>query len=90
MTVGIDTSGVSLHKRGYREVSGKAPITETLAAALIMLTPWQKDQYSGRSVLRKWNISDRSGDDRGKYRAGNESVLYGRRMDEPDSEEDLV
>ena len=39
VTVGIDTSGVSLHKRGYREVSGKAPITDTLAAALIMLTP---------------------------------------------------
>lgn len=44
VTVGIDTSGVSLHKRGYREVSGKAPITETLAAALIMLTPWQRDR----------------------------------------------
>ena len=43
-TIGIDTSGVSLHKRGYREVSGKAPITETLAAALIMLTPWHKDR----------------------------------------------
>ena len=44
VTVGIDSSGVSLHKRGYREVSGKAPITETLAAALIMLTPWRKDR----------------------------------------------
>lgn len=44
VTVGIDTSGISLHKRGYREVSGKAPITETLAAALIMLTPWNKDR----------------------------------------------
>ena len=44
VTVGIDTSGVSLHKRGYREVSGKAPITETLAAALIKLTPWKKDR----------------------------------------------
>ena len=44
VTVGIDTSGVSLHKRGYREVSGKAPITETLAAALIMLTPWHKER----------------------------------------------
>ena len=42
VTIGIDTSGVSLHKRGYREVSGKAPITETLAASLIMLTPWNK------------------------------------------------
>lgn len=44
VTVGLDTSGVSLHKRGYREVAGKAPITETLAAALIMLTPWKKDR----------------------------------------------
>ncbi len=44
VTIGIDTSGVSLHKRGYREVSGKAPITETLAAALIMLTPWKQDR----------------------------------------------
>ena len=44
VTVGIDTSGISLHKRGYREVSGKAPITETLAAALILLTPWKKDR----------------------------------------------
>lgn len=44
VTIGIDSSGVSLHKRGYREVSGKAPITETLAAALIMLTPWKKDR----------------------------------------------
>ncbi|MCI8292775.1 MAG: class I SAM-dependent RNA methyltransferase [Hespellia sp.] len=44
VTVGIDTSGESLHKRGYRRLSGKAPITETLAAALIMLTPWKKDR----------------------------------------------
>ena len=44
VTVGIDSSGVSLHKRGYREVAGKAPITETLAAALIMLTPWRKER----------------------------------------------
>ena len=38
-TIGIDTSGVSLHKRGYRRLTSKAPITETLAAALLMLTP---------------------------------------------------
>lgn len=44
VTVGIDTSGVSLHKRGYRQLSSKAPITETLAAALIMLTPWKGDR----------------------------------------------
>lgn len=44
VTVGIDTTGVSLHKRGYRPVAGKAPIAENLAAALIMLTPWRKDR----------------------------------------------
>lgn len=44
VTVGIDTSGVSLHKRGYRQLSSKAPITETLAAALLLLTPWKKDR----------------------------------------------
>ena len=42
--IGIDTSGVSLHKRGYRQMTVKAPITETLASALIMLTPWKKDR----------------------------------------------
>ncbi len=44
VTIGIDTSGESLHRRGYRKLASKAPITETLAAALIMLTPWNKDR----------------------------------------------
>lgn len=44
VTVGLDTSGESLHKRGYRRLTVKAPITETLAAALISLTPWKKDR----------------------------------------------
>ncbi|MBP5254556.1 MAG: class I SAM-dependent RNA methyltransferase [Lachnospiraceae bacterium] len=44
VTVGIDTSGDSLHKRGYRRDTVKAPITETLAAALLMLTPWKPDR----------------------------------------------
>ena len=44
VTLALDTTGVSLHKRGYRPVAGKAPISETLAAALIMLTPWKKDR----------------------------------------------
>ncbi len=43
-TIGIDTSGVSLHKRGYRQMTAKAPISETLASALILLTPWNKDR----------------------------------------------
>lgn len=44
VTVTIDTSGDSLHKRGYRLATSKAPLTETLAASLIMLTPWKKDR----------------------------------------------
>lgn len=44
--VTLDTSGESLHKRGYRLMTSKAPLTETLAAALIMLTPW-----SGSRIL---------------------------------------
>ncbi len=44
VTVGLDTTGISLHKRGYRQMTAKAPITETLAAALIMLTPWRGDR----------------------------------------------
>lgn len=44
VTIGIDTSGISMHKRGYRQAISKAPITETLAAALIKLTPWRKDR----------------------------------------------
>lgn len=44
VTIGIDTTGESLHKRGYRTLTSKAPISETLAASLIMLTPWNKER----------------------------------------------
>ncbi|MDY4068746.1 MAG: class I SAM-dependent RNA methyltransferase [Lachnospiraceae bacterium] len=44
VTVGLDTTGESLHKRGYRKLTAKAPIAENLAAALLMLTPWHKDR----------------------------------------------
>ncbi len=44
VTVALDTSGESLHKRGYRTMTSKAPITETLAAALLLLTPWKADR----------------------------------------------
>ena len=40
----LDTTGDSLHKRGYRQFQSLAPISETLAAALILLTPWNKDR----------------------------------------------
>lgn len=44
VTVGLDTTGESLHKRGYRTQAGLAPLSETLAAALILFTPWKKDR----------------------------------------------
>lgn len=44
VTVGLDSTGESLHKRGYRKLTAKAPIAENLAAALIMLTPWREDR----------------------------------------------
>ncbi len=44
VTIALDTTGESLHKRGYRKMTGKAPVSETLAAALIQLTPWHKDR----------------------------------------------
>ncbi|MCR3955704.1 MAG: class I SAM-dependent RNA methyltransferase [Gudongella sp.] len=43
-TLTIDTSGEGLHKRGYRDRAGDAPIKETLAAAMVMLSYWNKDR----------------------------------------------
>lgn len=43
-TLTIDTSGEGLHKRGYRDRQGEAPIKETLAAAMILLSYWNKDR----------------------------------------------
>ena len=56
VTVGLDTSGDSLHKRGYRTMSNIAPISETLAASMIMLTPWKKgrilvDPFCGSGTI---------------------------------------
>ncbi|TVX92523.1 THUMP domain-containing class I SAM-dependent RNA methyltransferase [Paenibacillus agilis] len=39
-TITLDTTGASLHKRGYRKLAGKAPLKETMAAALILLSRW--------------------------------------------------
>lgn len=44
VTVGIDTTGESLHKRGYRKFTAPAPVSETLAAAILLLSPWKKDR----------------------------------------------
>ncbi|MFJ8265011.1 class I SAM-dependent RNA methyltransferase [Peribacillus asahii] len=44
VTLTIDTSGAGLHKRGYRSGQGEAPLKETMAAALILLTNWHADK----------------------------------------------
>ncbi len=44
VTVALDTSGEHLHKRGYRRLTSRAPVSETLAAAIILLTPWKADR----------------------------------------------
>lgn len=44
VTIALDTSGDSLHKRGYRKLISKAPVSETLAAAILLLSPWNKDR----------------------------------------------
>ena len=43
-TLTIDTSGVGLHKRGYRQLQGEAPLKETLAAALVKISKWQPNR----------------------------------------------
>lgn len=44
VTIGLDTTGQSLHKRGYRKFTAPAPVTETLAAAILLLSPWKADR----------------------------------------------
>ena len=43
-TLTIDTTGPSLHRRGYRTLAGRAPLKETLAAAMVMLSFWRPDR----------------------------------------------
>ena len=43
-TLTIDTSGAGLHRRGYREQALEAPLKETLAAALVLLSRWREDR----------------------------------------------
>ena len=43
-TLTLDTTGPGLHKRGYRTLAGKAPLKETLAAAMVILSFWRPDR----------------------------------------------
>lgn len=55
-TLSVDTSGESLHKRGWREAQGRAPLAETLAAAVILMSDWNRrspliDPFCGTGTL---------------------------------------
>jgi putative N6-adenine-specific DNA methylase len=43
-TISLDTSGVGLHKRGYRTLTAEAPLRETLAAGLVQLSYWNRER----------------------------------------------
>lgn len=56
VTLTIDTSGAGLHKRGYRELAGEAPLKETLAAAMVLLSRWEShrilaDPFCGSGTI---------------------------------------
>ncbi|MFT4709798.1 MAG: 23S rRNA G2445 N2-methylase RlmL [Bacteroidia bacterium] len=56
VTLQVDTSGHSLHRRGYRQAQGRAPLAETLAAAIVMSTGWNLkapviDPFCGSGTL---------------------------------------
>ncbi|MHC5012585.1 MAG: THUMP domain-containing class I SAM-dependent RNA methyltransferase [Planctomycetota bacterium] len=55
-TLSVDTSGGSLHKRGWRRHQGRAPLSETLAAAVVMLSGWDRrsplvDPFCGSGTI---------------------------------------
>ncbi len=55
-TITLDTTGLGLHKRGYREESGNAPLKETLAAAMVLLSKWDpsralSDPFCGSGTI---------------------------------------
>ncbi len=56
VTLTIDTTGPGLHKRGYRELAGVAPLKETLAASLILISRWNEsfeliDPFCGSGTI---------------------------------------
>ena len=66
----LESSGESLHKRGYRPILTKAPLNEALAAALVLLTGWKRRNALRRSAVRLGHAADRGGVDRAAPAAG--------------------
>ena len=61
LTLSVDSSGALLHRRGYRQASAKAPLRETLAAAMLLAMEWDGAVPAGRSPLRFGDDPHRGG-----------------------------
>jgi 23S rRNA (guanine2445-N2)-methyltransferase / 23S rRNA (guanine2069-N7)-methyltransferase len=51
ITVSLDMSGESLHRRGYRRMIGEAPLKETLAAAILRQAGWPNNDFQALLTL---------------------------------------
>jgi putative N6-adenine-specific DNA methylase len=77
VSVLFDSSGESLHKRGYRDIVDKAPINEVLAAGLIMLSGWQADCHFVDSMCGSGTIPIEAAMNAMKIPAGYFRTKYG-------------
>ncbi len=83
VTLSLDSSGEGLHKRGYRQEAGKAPLQETIAAAMIYLSRWDKDRIlidplcgSGTIPIEAAMMAQRIPPGRGRSFAGENWELW--------------
>ena len=90
VTVGLDTTGVSLHKRGYRPAVGEGSDCRESGGCADYADSMEEGPDTGGSFLRERYISHRGGNDGGKYCAGDEPELYGGELDESDGQEAVV
>jgi hypothetical protein len=67
--ISADASGALLHRRGWRLATGKAPLRETLAAALLAASGWPADVATGGSDVRRRHDCDRGGTAGAQHRA---------------------
>src|SRR3990167_1454058 len=51
LTVSLDMTGYSMHQRGYRKISTKAPIKENVAAAMLIRAKWPEEYNNGKSIV---------------------------------------
>lgn len=77
VTVAIDTTGVSLHKRGYRPPGRQGAYIGDAGCGAYYADAVEKRPHPRRSVLRKRNDTDRGGYDRRQYRAGSQPPFPG-------------